>query len=134
ERIEAARGDISLSYFEFGTLAGLLLMAAADLDLAILEVGLGGRLDAVNLVDADVAVVTTVALDHQDWLGDSRAAIAGEKAAIARAGRPLVVGERDAEPALLAAAESIGAVVLRLGQDFDVPPGEPDAAPSQFHS
>ena len=134
ERIEAARGDISLSYFEFGTLAGLLLMAAADLDLAILEVGLGGRLDAVNIVDADVAVVTTVALDHQDWLGDSRAAIAREKAAIAREGRPLVVGERDAEPALLAAAGSIGAVVLRLGRDFDARPGSPGDAHWQFQS
>lgn len=127
ERIEAARGDISLSYFEFGTLAALLLMAAADLDLAILEVGLGGRLDAVNIIDADVAVVTTVALDHQDWLGDTRAAIAREKAAIARPGRPLIVGERDAEPALLEAAEAISARVLRLGRDFAGQPGEDDS-------
>jgi dihydrofolate synthase/folylpolyglutamate synthase len=119
ERIDAARGDISLSYFEFGTLAALLLMAHADLDLAVLEVGLGGRLDAVNIVDADVAIVTTVALDHQDWLGNTRAAIAREKAAIARPGRPLIVGERDVEPALLETAQSIGAQVRRLGIDFD---------------
>lgn len=119
-RIEAARGGTSLTYFEFGTLAAFLLLARADLDLAVLEVGLGGRLDAVNLVDADVAVVTTVALDHQAWLGPSRVHIAREKAAIARPGRPLLAGERDAEPALLESAAAIGAPVLRLGADFDV--------------
>ncbi len=119
ERIEAARGEIALTYFEFGTLAALLSMAAADLDLALLEVGLGGRLDAVNILDADVAVVTTVALDHQDWLGDTRASIAREKAGIARAGRPLLIGERDAEPALIEAARAAAARVYRLGIDFD---------------
>lgn len=119
ERIESARGDTALTYFEVGTLAALLLLAEADLDLAVLEVGLGGRLDAVNLIDPDVAVVTTVALDHQDWLGDTRAAIAGEKAGIARAGRPLLIGEREVEPALLERVEAIGAEVYRLGIDFD---------------
>jgi dihydrofolate synthase/folylpolyglutamate synthase len=120
ERIEAVRADVPLSYFETGTLAAFLLLADAGLDLALLEVGMGGRLDAVNLVDADVAVVTTVALDHQDWLGQTRAAIASEKVAIARAGRPLLVGERDPEPALLAGAAAIGAQVWRLGARFDV--------------
>lgn len=119
EAVEAARGDVSLTYFEFGTLAAFHLLAEAGLDLAVLEVGLGGRLDAVNLIDADVAVVTTVALDHTDWLGDTRAAIAVEKAGIARAGRPLLVGERDAEPALLASAGAVAARLFRLGQDFD---------------
>ncbi len=119
EAVEAARGEISLTYFEFGTLAAFWLLARAALDLAVLEVGLGGRLDAVNLIDADVAVVTTVALDHTDWLGDTRAVIAGEKAGIARAGRPLVVGERDAEPALLRAAAAMAAPVFRLGDAFD---------------
>ena len=77
-RIEAARGDVALTYFEFGTLAALLLFADAALDVAVLEVGLGGRLDAVNLVDADVAIVTTVDLDHQDWLGRDRDSIGRE--------------------------------------------------------
>jgi dihydrofolate synthase/folylpolyglutamate synthase len=119
ERVEAVRADVPLTYFETGTLAAFLLLADAGLDLALLEVGLGGRLDAVNLVDADVSVVTTVALDHQDWLGHSRDAIAREKAAIARKDAPLVVGERDAAPALLAVAATIGAQVWRLGADFD---------------
>ena len=70
DRIEAVCGDISLTYFEFGTLAALLIMSKADLDVVVLEVGLGGRLDAVNLIDADIAIVTSLALDHQDWLGD----------------------------------------------------------------
>lgn len=129
ERIEAARGDTPLTYFEFGTLAALLLMAEASLELAVLEVGLGGRLDAVNIIDADVSVVTTVALDHQDWLGETRAQIGREKAGIARAGRPFVVGERNAEPALLAAAEAAGARVFQLGRDFD---GLPATAPKRL--
>jgi dihydrofolate synthase/folylpolyglutamate synthase len=121
ERIESARAGVSLTYFEFGTLAALLLMAQTRpaLDLAVLEVGLGGRLDAVNLIDADVAVVTTVALDHQDWLGDTRAKIAVEKAGIARSGRPLVVGERSPEPALLSTATAIGARLVGIGREFD---------------
>jgi dihydrofolate synthase/folylpolyglutamate synthase len=119
DRIEAARAGVALTYFETGTLAAFLLLADAGLDLAVLEVGLGGRLDAVNLVGADASVVTTVALDHQDWLGDTREAIAVEKAAIARAGRPLLVGERDPSPALLAAVAAIGAQPWRLGDAFD---------------
>ncbi|MBX3726368.1 MAG: bifunctional folylpolyglutamate synthase/dihydrofolate synthase [Xanthomonadales bacterium] len=125
ERVERAREGVPLTYFEAGTLAAFLVMAQADLDLAVLEVGLGGRLDAVNLIDAEVAVVTTVALDHQDWLGDTRAAIAREKAGIARPGRALVIGERDAEPALLAAAAALGAGVRWLGRDHDWLPGPP---------
>ena len=84
DAVEAARGDTSLTYFEYGTLAALWLFDRAALDLAILEVGLGGRLDAVNLVDADVAVITTVDLDHQDWLGNDREVIGAEKAGIGR--------------------------------------------------
>jgi dihydrofolate synthase/folylpolyglutamate synthase len=122
ERVEAARGDTPLTYFETGTLAALLLMAQAHppLDLAVLEVGLGGRLDAVNVVDADVAVVTTVALDHQDWLGDDRDTIGREKAGIARTGRPLVVGEIAPAQGLLSAAKALGADVRRVGTDFAV--------------
>jgi dihydrofolate synthase / folylpolyglutamate synthase len=125
DRVDQARGDISLTYFEMGTLAALDLFAAVDLDLAILEVGLGGRLDAVNLVDADVILVTTVDLDHTAWLGPDRASIAREKAGIFRAGRPAVIGERDPPAALLEQAAAIGARPLRAGIDYDA---EPDAA------
>lgn len=125
ERIEAARhagsGDpVSLTYFEFGTLAALDLFARAGLDVAVLEVGLGGRLDAVNIVDADVAIVTTVDLDHTDWLGPDRDAIGREKAGIARHGRPVVVGELDPPTGLLDALGEAGARIVRAGQDFQV--------------
>jgi dihydrofolate synthase / folylpolyglutamate synthase len=117
-RIEQARGDIPLTYFEFGTLAALLIFAGAGLDVAILEVGLGGRLDAVNLVDADAAVVTTIALDHQDWLGSDRDSIGREKAGVARPGRPLVIGEDYPPQGLLDAAQAQGAQLLRAGIDY----------------
>jgi len=93
EKIDIARGDISLSYFEFNTLAALLVASEADVELLLLEVGLGGRLDAVNIIDADVAVVTSIALDHEDWLGSDLEVIAAEKAGVSRPGRPVVVGE-----------------------------------------
>jgi dihydrofolate synthase/folylpolyglutamate synthase len=118
ERIEAARGEVPLTYFEFGTLAALLLFADAKLDVALLEVGLGGRLDAVNLIDADAAIVTTVDFDHQDWLGNDRDTIGREKAGIFRAGRPAIIGERDAPRGLLEAAERIGADVRIAWRDF----------------
>ena len=92
ERIEAAREEIALTYFEFGTLAALWIFAQSKLDVAVLEVGLGGRLDAVNIIDADVAIVTTVDLDHQDWLGNDRDSIGREKAGIFRVGRPAMAG------------------------------------------
>ncbi|HRP71329.1 MAG TPA: bifunctional tetrahydrofolate synthase/dihydrofolate synthase [Luteimonas sp.] len=116
--VEAARGDTLLTYFEFGTLAALWLFQRADLDLAILEVGLGGRLDATNLVDADVAVITTVDLDHQDWLGEDREAIGAEKAGIARAWKPLVLGDDDPPASVLRHAYAIGASAIRAGSDF----------------
>jgi dihydrofolate synthase/folylpolyglutamate synthase len=118
ERIEAARGSIPQTYFEFGTLAALDLMARAPLDVAILEVGLGGRLDAVNIVDADVAVVTTVDLDHQDWLGNDRDSIGREKAGIARAGRPAIVGEPGPPRGLLDALRGIGATIVQAGEAY----------------
>jgi dihydrofolate synthase / folylpolyglutamate synthase len=118
EAVEAARGDIALTYFEYGTLAALWWFERSGLDLAVLEVGLGGRLDAVNLVDADVAVVTTVDLDHQDWLGDDRETIGREKAGIARAGRPLILGEDDPPSSVLGHAYAIGASAIRAGCDF----------------
>ncbi|MCR6662083.1 MAG: bifunctional tetrahydrofolate synthase/dihydrofolate synthase [Luteimonas sp.] len=116
--VEAARGDVPLTYFEFGTLAALWLFERSTLDLTILEVGLGGRLDATNLVDSDVAVVTTVALDHQDWLGDDREAIGFEKAGIARAWKPLVLGDDDPPASVLRHAYAIGASAIRAGSDF----------------
>ncbi len=119
-RIEVVRGDIALTYFEFGTLAALLVFADAALDVTVLEVGLGGRLDAVNLVDADVAIVTGIALDHQDWLGSDRDSIGREKAGVARAGRPFIVAEADPPAGLLRAAAGHDAVVLRAGIDFSM--------------
>jgi dihydrofolate synthase/folylpolyglutamate synthase len=118
ETIEAARGDTPLTYFEYGTLAALWLFERAKLDLAILEVGLGGRLDATNLVDPDVAVITTVDLDHQEYLGDDREAIGFEKAGIARAWKPLVLGEDDPPASVLRHAYAIGASAVRANCDF----------------
>ncbi|HZW17296.1 MAG TPA: bifunctional tetrahydrofolate synthase/dihydrofolate synthase [Luteimonas sp.] len=121
EAVEAARtaGEaVPLTYFEYGTLAALWLFEREALDLAILEVGLGGRLDAVNVVDADVAVVTTVDLDHQDWLGADREAIGLEKAGIARAWKPLVLGEADPPSSVLGHAYALGAATWRADNDF----------------
>jgi dihydrofolate synthase/folylpolyglutamate synthase len=116
-RIDARRGETPLTYFEFGTLAALDLFVRANLDVAILEVGLGGRLDAVNILDADVAVVTSIGLDHTAWLGSDLASIAEEKAGIFRAGRPAVIGSRDAPGRLRARAEELGARPLQLGRE-----------------
>jgi dihydrofolate synthase/folylpolyglutamate synthase len=123
ERIEAARTrgtGIPLTYFEYGTLAALDLFAGADLDVAVLEVGLGGRLDAVNIVDADAAVITTIDMDHMDWLGNDRDSIGREKAGIARRGRPAIIGETDPPAGLLDALAACGAHVQRAGHDFYV--------------
>jgi len=120
EAIDAARGDTGLTYFEVGTLAALWLFERAGLDLAILEVGLGGRLDATNVVDADVAVITTVDLDHTEWLGDDVESIGFEKAGIARAWTPLVLGDDDPPSSVLRHAYAIGANALRIGCDFFV--------------
>jgi len=109
---------IPLTYFEYGTLAALWLFARSKLDLAILEVGLGGRLDATNLVDPDVAVITTVDLDHQDYLGNDLEAIGFEKVGIARAWKPLVLGDDDPPASVLRHAYAIGANTLRAGCDF----------------
>jgi dihydrofolate synthase/folylpolyglutamate synthase len=130
DRIEAARGDTPLTYFEYGTLAALSICAARNLDVALLEVGLGGRLDAVNLVDADAAIVTTVDLDHLEWLGEDRAAIAREKAGIFRAGRPAIIAEADPPPALRAEAQRIGAREVARGSDFGF---EIDAGSAGWH-
>lgn len=115
---EAPADAVPLTYFEFGTLAALHLFQQSDLDLVVLEVGLGGRLDAVNLVDTDVAVITTVDIDHADWLGNDRESIGFEKAGIARAWKPLVLGEIDSPSSVLRHAYAIGANAIRLGSDF----------------
>ena len=130
ERIEAARGELPLTYFEFGTLAALDLFARAGVDVAVLEVGLGGRLDAVNIIDADVAVITTVDLDHMDWLGPDRDSIGREKAGVARRDRPAILGELDPPAGLLAALAECGALVQRAGRDFEV---EHQAVEHQAH-
>ena len=93
--VEAARGEISLTYFEMGTLAAFWLFERAGLDFAVLEVGLGGRLDAVNLIDADLALITSIGLDHAEWLGDTRESVAFEKAGILRVGKPALCGDLD---------------------------------------
>jgi dihydrofolate synthase/folylpolyglutamate synthase len=116
--VEAVRQDIPLTYFEFGTLAALWLFARVRTDALVLEVGLGGRLDAVNIVDADVAVVTTIAIDHTDYLGITREDIGREKAGIFRAGRVAVCADPDPPTALVDHAREIGAVLLRIGIDF----------------
>jgi len=109
---------VALTQFEFGTLAALWLFARAAPDAAILEVGLGGRLDAVNIVDADVAVVTTVDLDHQDYLGPTRESIGREKAGIFRSGRPAVCGDPAPPATLVEHAQAVGARLLVLGRDY----------------
>ena len=123
ERVERARCDpgaeVSLSYFEFSTLAMLDLMARAGLDVAILEVGLGGRLDAVNIIDPDCAVITSIDLDHMEFLGPDRESIGREKAGIMRAGRPVVVSDPVAPQSVLDAAHALGADLWRLGVDFN---------------
>ncbi len=116
--VEAARGDIPLTYFEHGTLAAWEVFRRAAPEVIVLEVGLGGRLDAVNVVDADCAIVTGVAMDHMDYLGDTREAIGFEKAGIFRTGRPAVCGDPQPPASLLAHAQAIGAQLWVSGRDF----------------
>jgi dihydrofolate synthase/folylpolyglutamate synthase len=118
ERITDARGAVSLTFFEYNTLAALAVFAAAALDAIILEVGLGGRLDAVNLIDSDVALIVSVGLDHMEWLGATREAIGREKAGILRAGRPAVFGSADMPDSVRAVARAIGAQVIEPLRDF----------------
>lgn len=119
ERIEAAREQISLSYFEFATLAALLLFDGSGLDAVVLEVGLGGRLDAVNIVDADCAVVTSVDIDHTEWLGDTREKIGLEKAHVFRPERPAICADPVPPESIAQHAEQIGADLWRFGTDFN---------------
>lgn len=109
--IESARGTTSLTYFEYSTLSALMLFKQKDLDVIILEVGLGGRLDATNIIDADVAILTSIALDHTDWLGSDRESIGREKAGIFRAGKPAIVGEIAMPASVAEVADNLGAVL-----------------------
>ncbi len=122
ERVEAARlqaGEVSLTYFEFTTLAILSLLSSSALDVTILEVGLGGRLDAVNVIDADCAVITSIDLDHMEFLGNDRETIGFEKAGIMRAGRPVVVSDPVPPQSIIEHARAIGADVWQFGTDFN---------------
>lgn len=119
EAVERARGDIGLTYFEFTTLAIARLLAATELDLVILEVGMGGRLDAVNAFDADCSIITSIDVDHAEYLGPDRETIAIEKAGIMRAGRPVVVSDPVPPQSLIDAATRVGADLWRFGRDFN---------------
>lgn len=118
QRIELARGETPLTYFEFGTLAALTLFSEADPDIAILEVGLGGRLDAVNIVDADVALIATIGIDHVEFLGADRESIALEKAGIMRAGKPAVCSDVDMPSSLSLRAAELGVALEVLGTTY----------------
>jgi dihydrofolate synthase/folylpolyglutamate synthase len=116
--VDATRGSESLTYFEFGTLAAFHIMAQHRLEFAVLEVGMGGRLDATNIVDADAALIASIGLDHQQWLGATRADIAREKAGVLRPGRPAVCGDPAPPPVLLEVAHAVGAHLYCLNRDF----------------
>jgi dihydrofolate synthase/folylpolyglutamate synthase len=117
-RIDDARDQIPLTYFEFGTLAAIDIFQRSELDVALLEVGLGGRLDAVNIIDADVAVVTSIDIDHQDWLGSDREKIAWEKAGIYRRGKPAISAGNNPPVSLAQVAKDCGAHLYQAGVDF----------------
>lgn len=118
-QIEQVRGEISLSFFEYTTLAAFLLFQEAGLDVSILEVGLGGRLDAVNIIDADCSIVTTVDIDHVDWLGDTREAIGWEKAHVYRKDKPAICSDPQPPESLVKYAQDIGANLWLFGRDFN---------------
>lgn len=120
EAVERARGQTPLTYFEYGTLAALQIFRAAEVDTIVLEVGMGGRLDAVNVLDADVAIVTSVGLDHGDWLGDTREAVGSEKAGVFRSGRPAICADRAPPASLGRVSAERGAHLYRIGREFDL--------------
>ena len=123
DRIDSARGEVPLTYFEFGTLAAIDIFNQAKPDLVIMEVGLGGRLDALNCMDADVGVITGIAIDHVDWLGDNREAIGFEKAGIMRADKPTVCGDADPPHSLLEHASGLNSELKVFCRDFFVKHG-----------
>lgn len=117
-RIESVRGDTTLSYFEYGTLAALDIFSRSGLNVQLLEVGLGGRLDAVNIIDAEAVIITSIGIDHVDWLGNTRESIGAEKAGIFRSGVPAIVGDPDPTRSIFEAAERTNAVLYTLGPNF----------------
>ena len=124
EAVEQARGPISLTYFEVATLAALWIFREQNVDVQVLEVGLGGRLDAVNILDADVSVITSIGLDHMDWLGSNREQIAVEKAGVARAGRPCIVADSEPPRSLLSSLEQRGSVNFIVNREWHIAHGE----------
>jgi len=119
EAIEEKRQGVSLTYFEFSTLAALIIFSEADVDIAILEVGLGGRLDSVNIVDSDVSVITNIAIDHTEYLGDTRESIGTEKAGIMRTAKPCICGDQDPPDSVLAYAKKIGAPLTLVKEQYE---------------
>ncbi|PKM13015.1 MAG: bifunctional tetrahydrofolate synthase/dihydrofolate synthase [Gammaproteobacteria bacterium HGW-Gammaproteobacteria-3] len=117
-RIESVRNAVSLSYFEFGTLAALDIFSRSEVAVQLLEVGLGGRLDAVNIIDPDAAIITSIGIDHADWLGHSRELIGREKAGIFRAGVPAIIGDTQPPDTLADCAKASGALIFYIGRDF----------------
>lgn len=132
EAVDAAVGETRLTYFEFVTLGAFATLSRHGLDDAVLEIGLGGRLDAVNLVDPDIAVITPIGLDHQDYLGNDRESIAREKAGIMRPGQTVVCGDREPPEAIFSEADRLGVRLIRIGADFDVCRGASDSDPAAW--
>jgi dihydrofolate synthase / folylpolyglutamate synthase len=126
EAIDAARGAITLTYFEYNTLAALQVFRERQVEAMVLEVGLGGRLDSTNIVDADLAVLCSVAIDHTDWLGPTRAGIGAEKAGIFRAGRPVVLGDSDMPGSVYERARALRCETLVAGNEFRFAPAADD--------
>ncbi len=120
ERVEAVRSDLPLTFFEFGTLAALVAFDAEDVEAWILEVGMGGRLDAVNAVEPHGSIITSISLDHCSWLGDDRETIAREKAGIMRRNKPVIFADPDMPQAILTIATELGADLRRLGVDYEL--------------
>ena len=121
-QVDEALGPVTLSYFEASFVAALMLFKRRDADVAILEVGMGGRLDATNTIDTDCALIVSIDLDHREWLGETREAIGHEKAGIMRSGKPAIVGDRRVPQSVLAHAEAVGARARVIGRDFDCVP------------
>jgi dihydrofolate synthase/folylpolyglutamate synthase len=118
QAVDEARGVISLTYFEFGTLAAIWVFKQQKVEVALLEVGMGGRLDAVNAWDADAALITTIDLDHMEWLGDNREAIGREKAGIMRSDMPVISGDPDVPQTIAETANHVGAILYQVGRDY----------------
>ena len=127
DKIEAARGDVPITFFEYGALLAIELFSAANVDVAVMEVGLGGRLDAINILDADIAIITSISIDHTAWLGDTVEVIAREKAGIARSGKPCVVGIADTPKSIISHCDEISAELHVIDRHFNYQAGQSDS-------